>query len=894
MVRSMKKTCWMFGLSLIILLIIFNSGIQVGNAYPIPPIVIVENHTRTPIVPDQGETTEVSCYVYHSGGSGLSVKLYYRINSGSFIEVTMTNTGSSYVKWETYRFYEYVNLLPARNRYDLVEYYILARAVADTEISEDRSPLTGYHSYIVDEPSEIAWISPDSGSEITFGPINDYFTFSFDWSYVNLDDAKLEIGSQTFDILDTSAKFQVTLNGAPLAGSTIAATLKGYKGSNLVASDSRSFSFRRLDYSLAWNSPSEGNTIAFSPSGLAKFNFTFSQGYDIDHVNLYFNDTDMGEVISPGTVLFTFQDFQGFIYATLKGFNSNDVELVQKTRTFVFRRLIVEVIWESPDENDTITFNPGNESETFNFTYSKGTDVAYVTLELNGLDMGVVTSPGSVTFQYNDSFHGIVEGKLKGYNSIDIEISSAIRHFRFEKEVAVRFEVLKENEIDLGKKLYLILHDPNGDGSFSSYEESSLFSIGIGCEITSSLTTGIEIGIEQESNFFGLFKTGGSASTKLSLSTEASLGFDARFEIIDSTFLSSSDSSSAVDFIGPGYGDRYWGELWRFKYVLTIHYIEYYNGTEVYYDPHLWWGILRDAEAYLSDYTAPDGWKQLNPVHQDYPEDQVEWIGGILISDGGGTYTNTHEVTSTKTITSSISIGIESETQAKLIAGGAYVEGTVDLSLNTKIYAEMNAGNTIKTSYTVRDDETTDSIVQRVGIDKNFGTYIFKTEKDFCSTSKPIEHNTIDYIPPQFGYPTIIYDTDQDFKGPTPMDNPLVTVKIEEEGGISDAFIYYSIDNGTSWRSTSLTEYSGLPEVWHANIPKQVNNTVVLWYLKAWDERGNVGEKYDITGSYFSYKVGILVNPFESPTPGFDLGIVLLGLALGGFLLLKRRRLSTK
>ena len=887
----MKKIWWTFGLFLLTLLILFNTSIQVANAYVVPPIIIVENHTRNPLVPDQGEITVVSCYVYHSPGSSLGVKLYYRTNGGSFTEASMSTTGNSYVKWDSYRFYEYAELLPARSRNDVVEYYILARGLAGGEESIDRDPSTGYHTYIVDEPSEIAWISPAIDSEITFGPAYDYFTFTFDWSFVNLDDAKLEIGSQTFDILDNSPVFQVTLNGAPLDGSTIAATLKGYKESNLVASDSRSFSFRRLDYSLAWISPSEGNTIAFSPTGLAKFNFTFSQGYDIDHVNLYFNDTDMGEVISPETVSFTFEDFQGTIYATLKGFNSNDIELVQKTRMFVFRRLIVEVIWESPDENSTITFNPGDEPEIFNFTYSKGTDVVYVRLELNGIDMGVVTSPGSVSFPYNDSFHGIIEGKLLGYNAIDIEISSATRYFRFEKKVAVRFEVLKENEIDLGKKLYLILHDPNGDGSFSSYEESSLFSIGIGCEITSSLTTGIEIGIEQESNFFGLFKTGGSASTKLSLSTEASFGFDARFEIIDSTFLSSSDSSSAVDFIGPGYGDRYWGELWRFKYVLTIHYIEYYNGTEVYYDPHLWWGILRDVEAYLSDQTAPDEWKQLNPVHQNYPEDQVEWIGGILISDGGGTYTNTHEVTSTKTMSSSISIGIESETQAKLIAGGAYVEGTVDLSLNTKIYAEMNAGNTIKTSYTIRDDETTDSIVQRVGIDKNFGTYVFKTEKEFCSTSKPIEHNTIDYVPPQFGYPTIIYDTDQDFKGPTPLDNPLVTVKIEEEGGIQDAVLYYSIDNGTSWRSISLTEYPGLPEVWHTNIPKQANNTVVLWYIKAWDERGNDADKYDITGSYFSYKVGILVNPFESPTPGFDLGTILLGLAIGGLLLLKQRKL---
>jgi hypothetical protein len=304
----------------------------------------------------------------------------------------------------------------------------------------------------------------------------------------------------------------------------------------------------------------------------------------------------------------------------------------------------------------------------------------------------------------------------------------------------------------------------------------------------------------------------------------------------------------------------------------------------------LWWGILRDAEAYLSDSAAPENWRALNPVHNNFTAEEIEWIGGTLVADGGGTYTNTHEVTTTNTMSSSVAIGIESETKAKLMAAGAYVEGSLELSVNTKIYAESSVGNTIKTSYTIHDDDPQDSIVQRVGIDKNFGTYIFKTESGYCATSQPIEHNTIDYVPPQIGFPTIIYDTDLDFKGPTPSDNPLVTVKIEEEGGIQDAVIYYSIDNGTSWRMIPLQEYPGQPDVWHGNIPKQNNNTEVLWYLKAWDNRGNTEEKYDITGDYFSYKVGIYINPLETSTPGFSIWTILLGFLIGGLLISKRRK----
>ena len=883
MVKIMKKTWWITVLFFITLPMIFNGlngEIRVGSAY-IPGEIWIADQWRDPNVPDEWEPVDVYVSEGHTRyPSYIAATLHYKINGGDDVSVVMTDMGGG----------TYKATIPGRPYGDVVQYKINLKGEVDSFLFSLWSPsVSTYHTYTVSIPSEISWISPSDGVEFTFGPVDNNIVFNFNWNYINLDDADLQIGDQIFDILDGGVKnYQVTLDGAVLDGSSVAATLKGYKGESVVASDVRSFSFRRLNYDLNWESPSDGNIIAFSPTGPAKFNFTFSQGYDINHVKLFFNETDMGEVTSPGTVEFTFEDFQGTIITTLKGYDSSDVEVTNNLHNFIFRRLVVEVIWETPGVNDSITFSTRTDPVEFNFTYSKGTDVFYVKLELNGTNMGIVPSPGTVIFAYNDTFHGFIVAVLKGYNEFDVQISNDIRYFTFDKLVATRFEILQQNETVIGNKLYLILHDPNGDGSVSSYEQSTTVSLGVGCEITAGVTAGLEIGIEEEADFFGLFTTGGSASTKLSLSMEASLGFDARFEMTDSTFLSSSDSS-AVDYIGPGYGDRYWGELWKLKYVFTVHYVEYYNGTEVYYDPHLWWGILRDAEAYLSDINAPAAWKELNPVHNNYSEEDVEWIGGALVSDGGGTYTNTHEVTNTNTMSSSISIGIESATKAKLIAGGAYVEGSLELSLNTKVYAETSVENTIKTSYTIRDDDPLDSVVQRIGIDKNFGTYIFKTESGFCSTSNPIEHNTNDYVAPQFGYPTIIYDTDQDFKGPTPNDNPLVTVKIEEEGGIQDAVLYYSIDNGTSWRSTPLVEYQGQPGVWSTNIPKQVNNTEVIWYLQAWDVRGNTEEKYDIDGSFFSYKVGIIVNPFIAQTSGFTILSVMASIGLGVILVKKRK-----
>ena len=86
-----------------------------------------------------------------------------------------------------------------------------------------------------------------------------------------------------------------------------------------------------------------------------------------------------------------------------------------------------------------------------------------------------------------------------------------------------------------------------------------------------------------------------------------------------------------------------------------------------------------------------------------------------------------------------------------------------------------------------------------------------------------------------------------------------------------------------------MIEYPGQPSVWHANIPKQANNTEVLWYLEAIDNTGNSVVKFDMTDTYFSYKVGIFINPLEAQTPGFTFWTVLLSIAFGVVLVIKRR-----
>ena len=105
--------------------------------------------------------------------------------------------------------------------------------------------------------------------------------------------------------------------------------------------------------------------------------------------------------------------------------------------------------------------------------------------------------------------------------------------------------------------------------------------------------------------------------------------------------------------------------------------------------------------------------------------------------------------------------------------------------------------------------------------------------------------------------------------GPTTADSPYITVDIFEEGGVQNALINYSIDNGLNWSVIHLQEQLANPGTWAASIPAQPVNTMAKWYLIAWDDAGGSSIRMNATGDPFSYTV--MSTPSEDAAiPGYS------------------------
>ena len=71
-----------------------------------------------------------------------------------------------------------------------------------------------------------------------------------------------------------------------------------------------------------------------------------------------------------------------------------------------------------------------------------------------------------------------------------------------------------------------------------------------------SISAGVEFEVSASADLFGVVEA--SASDKLEL--EFGAGYDFEYKITTSNLITSSLISDDPDFIGPGYGDIYWGE----------------------------------------------------------------------------------------------------------------------------------------------------------------------------------------------------------------------------------------------------------------------------------------------------------------------------------------------
>lgn len=518
------------------------------------------------------------------------------------------------------------------------------------------------------------------------------------------------------------------------------------------------------------------------------------------------------------------------------------------------------VEWLTPTENKSVVF-PIGEPVTFHFTYDD-TELDDVELLIEkgmlSVNHGSVWNKTSLDIYDGGYIDGYVNVTLLGYNQSTLVAS----HSRFFTFVKITFEdrrTLNSSTQIVGKQLYLILHDPHGDNSYSSFSEETTLSLGVGSELSVSTGTSLTLGYFYEEQYsqmeFG-------ASTLFESKTTAEFGFDFRYEVSDSTTLTSMQVTDDPDYVGPGYGDRYWGESWIYKWVLNATDRIYSNGTRAWEGPILYYGVIRGAETYISHAIAPPEWRSQNAVYND--SIPVSWIE-MFVESGGAPYTYEHAVTTTETRTISLQFDLGFAFRNAFGVG----ESTTTVELSIKSYFESGLAHTHKVAYEINDDEPTDLIVQGVGIDERFGTFIFNTSSFFCETSKPYEHGTYDYLPPEIDFPTIDLDTNDDGYAPASDDSPFVEVDIFEEGGVQNAVLWYSTNNGTDWQFVILSEYVADPGTWYGTIPAQPFDTTVLWYIAVSDNQGNFNSRNDSFGNPFDYTV-IGGPPKDIPAiPGF-------------------------
>ena len=576
---------------------------------------------------------------------------------------------------------------------------------------------------------------------------------------------------------------------------------------------------------ITWDAPSEAN------APILKYNIyrgdEASKSLLNSTTDTFYNDTDAKNYIN-----------QRFYYhiTTVNIVGESD----PSEEDYATARNSPNIEWKSPNEWERVIFPPGN-TDTFNIEYTS-VSLDDVRLFLNGVNYGSVYNSSFIEFFYVEELEGAVNATLKGYQ-YGVPIVSHSRNFTFGKLELEVLEMLDSGTEFIGEHLYLILHDPVGDNSYSGFEKST----SLCTKVTSKFTAGVGIGIGTGINSL-LFSLGASTNLEWKSSEENS----ATFRITDTSSFTSNLESEDKNFIGPGFGDIYWGEAQVLNYEFKGYYREYYNGTKIYEDPMLYWGILKSSEVLLNDQNAPEEWRMQNPVHNGWQNVDWDWVeSGYKTYVGGTEQKFIHEDVTTiarsETVSFSLDIGVS--------FGTPIASFDLSLDLEWENFEENEDETKYQVSYTVYDDEPTDLLCQQVGLDKNFGTIVFKPHPDISKTSNPLEYNSSDYIAPLIEFPSIEFDTNNDGLGPCSDDSPEINVGISDEGGVQEAATTYSTDGGASWHNILMDEQPGNPGVWDALLPTQDHGTSVTWYIRVWDLEGYNATRYDEYNNPYSYTV---------------------------------------
>jgi hypothetical protein len=526
------------------------------------------------------------------------------------------------------------------------------------------------------------------------------------------------------------------------------------------------------------------------------------------------------------------------------------------TPTFTKDTTPPELAWVSPASGE-IEFgtNPDATHALFNVIFTEA-NLQKVELWLNGVIKGELgSSPAQVNLLYDGTINGAVTATLKGYSSSVVAIERS-RSFTFKKVISYESDdtPIASGMETIGKKLYSILYDPNGDLSYSAWEETSVMSILVGSEL--SMTVGVELSVEED---FVLF--GGGASFGIEVTAEA--GFEWRYEITNFVEIHSVDvENGPAELSGPGRGDVYWGETWEIPWHLYVQNKTYWDGTKDYFDETIKYGIQRSATAVLTESDAPEEWKNQSLVYLGYPTEHTTWLdtdhhvsGGI-----GSAISVSEEIVTTTTQSHSVTLGISSSLSFEIWG----VDTEISLDLSTKVSKETSLGHSVKKTYNIGDDDDGDDLYHKIGYDKRFGTYVFATNAG-TNTSNPHEYDTINYVAPTVDDHSIVFDTSGDSIGPCENDAPEITAEISDDGEVIEASLYYSNNSGADWYSSLMVQSVIDDADWIGSIPSHEHGTEILWFIVPEDNYGLISEYKDPFDDPYSYIV-INRNPIVTVT----------------------------
>ncbi|MFW9930312.1 MAG: hypothetical protein ACFFD1_13030, partial [Candidatus Thorarchaeota archaeon] len=226
------------------------------------PIVIIQNVNpvsagslsvygchNSPSTVVYGQPVTITCSVSSSQMSDYIVSVYWTVNGGTQQNKQLTGTEPTYsTSIGSFAFG------------DVVTYFV--RAIGeDTNylLVSDRDPYSGSYSFTV-QGQYIAWSSPANNNDVVFGPGNGPFTFSFDWSFYDIESATLDLNGNVFDIYSGGSKTtSENLYYKSDYDRDVTAILHGFKGGVEVTSDTRTFNFIWLpDFSISLTQPYEG------------------------------------------------------------------------------------------------------------------------------------------------------------------------------------------------------------------------------------------------------------------------------------------------------------------------------------------------------------------------------------------------------------------------------------------------------------------------------------------------------------------------------------------------------------------------------------------------------------------------------------------------------------